>query len=434
MRPSPLTVRVVLGVFLLSILAALGPSFLILWQLVLGLVGSLVLFDALRLLSATVPEISRRVDSALPLGVWRKAYLTLKNPSKRPMNVRVIDHYPHGVAVRKEALDLQVPPGTEAEQYYEIKAVHRGTHVFEAAHVLLHSPFGFWRKRVRTGETTQVRVYPNFQAVARYMMLDVNQRLAQIGIHRRRRRGEGREFHQLREFVEGDSMRQIDWKASSRMRKIISREFRDERDQQVLFLMDCGQSMRAKDGELSHFDHALNAVLLMGSVALRHGDAVGLITFGGERRMLSPRKGTSQLNLILNNVFDIQPSLQTSDFASVAEQVLTHCRKRTLLVLVTNIKDEDDGELAPALRMLRRKHLVLVASMREKVLQEALEQPVTQFDDALQVGAVHTYLKRRRQLNESMRAKGVLSLDVEPDKLPVSMVNSYLDIKAQGLL
>ncbi|MDJ0839420.1 MAG: DUF58 domain-containing protein [Acidobacteriota bacterium] len=434
MKPTARSVRLVAGLALLSLGAPFSGLWLQVWMMLVAIWALFLLLDMLLLLRLPRPSARRRVEHALPLGVWREVLLTLENAGNTEVRVRVADFYPPEFRVRDLPFSAVTPPKSRLERSYGVRAEQRGLFRFQAPQLLLSSPLQLWELSTRPGEAEEVKVYPNFQAAANLALMDTNQRLTQMGVHKRRRRGEGREFHQLREFVQGDSLRLIDWKATSRMRKIISREFRDERDQQVIFLLDCGQSMRSQDGALSHFDHALNAVLMLSAVALRGGDAVGLITFGGQERRLAARKGSGQLNLLLSQTYDIQPGLQTSDFLEVARQVLVHCRKRSLLVLVTNLKDDDDGELNKALKMLRRKHLVLLAGTRERILHEVLEEPIHDLEDALRTAGVHTYLKRRKQTFEALKTKGVICVEVLPEQLPVHLVNNYLDIKSKGLL
>ena len=134
----------------------------------------------------------------------------------------------------------------------------------------------------------------------------------------------------------------------SRHNRLISREYREE-NQQVVFLLDCGRRMRTRDGDLAYFDHVLNAVLLLSYVALRQGDAVGAFTFSGEDRLLPPRKGRGAMNTLLNGLFDIQPTTSPSDFTEAASRISTRLRRRALVILVTNLRDEDAQELPAAL-------------------------------------------------------------------------------------
>ena len=209
-------------------------------------------------------------------------------------------------------------------------------------------------------------------------------------MRQRQRRGLGQEFHQLREFRDGDTLRQIDWKATARKRTPIAREYQDERDQQILFLLDCGRRMRSQDGELSHFDHALNASLLLGYVALRQGDAVGLMTFASEqRRYLPPVKGQAQVNVLLNAVYDLQSSQRPADYSDAVDALLKRQSRRALVVLITNLRDEDDEDLLNAVKRLERRHRVLIASLREDVLDNLRHSQVEDYESALNLSLIH---------------------------------------------
>ena len=140
------------------------------------------------------------------------------------------------------------------------------------------------------------------------------------------------------------------------------------------------------------------------------------------------------VNMALNGIYDLQPSMQSPDYESAATELHKRLRKRSLVVMVTNLRDEDAGEVLPALNLLGRRHLVLLASLRESVLTSVLAQPVNDFDDALRLSATQRYLLARRKVHDAVSKLGAMSLDVEPEKLPISMVNRYLDIKLSGRL
>jgi uncharacterized protein (DUF58 family) len=291
-----------------------------------------------------------------------------------------------------------------------------------------------WRQRRWGGRAQSVRVLPNFKPVVRYSLLALGDRLGQMGIRLHQRRGEGLEFRELREYRHGDSRRRIDWKATSRRQTLISREYEEEKNQQVVLLVDCGRRMRARDGELTHFDHVLNAALLLSWVALRQGDAVGLMTLAGADRWLAPRKGSLGMSSILRSVYDLQTSLEPPDYQEAVTRLTARQKRRSLVVLMTNLRDEDTGELLPALSMLGRRHLVLLASLREAVLREVLAEPAVTFRAALRATAAHRYLEARRHAHERIRGRGVLTLDVEPERLAIQVVNRYLDVKRSGRL
>ncbi|HEU4921435.1 MAG TPA: DUF58 domain-containing protein [Burkholderiales bacterium] len=298
----------------------------------------------------------------------------------------------------------------------------------------LHSPLGLWWVKKYSGNASRVRVYPDFRALAKYTLLATDNRLSQIGVLQVRRRGEGTEFHQLREYRQGDSQRAIDWKATSRTARLIAREYEEEKDQRVLLVVDCGRRMASKDDDLSHFDHALNAALLLAHVALRQGDAVGLMTMAGVDRYVEPRKSVAAVNAILNRVYDIEPTLSVPDYHLAARDVMRRVRRRSLVIVLTNLRDEDDETLLPALKLLRTRHLVVLASLREAIISRALSARVDSFDRAVTHAAAADYLAARERSFRRIGAAGAVCLDVEPERLAISLVNRYLELKRGGRL
>lgn len=288
-------------------------------------------------------------------------------------------------------------------------------------------------------------VYPNFAAISQYALLATQNHLSQLGIRKIRRRGEGMDFNQLREYREGDSLRQIDWKATSRLHKLISREYQDEKDQEILFMLDCGRRMLSHDSELSHFDYTLNAMLLLSYVALHQGDAIGFSTFATKdedltiddahsQRWFPARKGMLTIQSLLNSVYDLHASAITPDYTQAVTQFLLRQKKRALVIVLTNLRDEDSHDLLNALKLLKRKHLVVLASLKEQALDDVMKKQVSNFSDALLLSATSDYQTQRTKMFENLSSHGVNCLDVIPDELAVSLVNRYLDIKSSGQL
>lgn len=376
----------------------------------------------------------REVADSLALGIWTEVTLLVAPREPRRMLIDVFDGVPPAFDTRFLPATLPLRAGQGAKLVYQVRALRRGDHRFGEVEVLVHSPWRLWRRRQRVGEAKSVRVLPNFQPVARYALLALEDRLGDMGIRLQRQRGHGMEFRELREYREGDSLRQIDWKATARCQKVISRQYEEERNQQIVLVLDCGRRLRAKDGDLTHFDHVLNAALLLGWVALRQGDAVGLATVGGVDRFLGPQKGVGGLPALVRTVYDLEPTLEPADYEDVASRILAKQRRRALVVVLTNVRDEDVEDLVPAVALLRQRHLVLVASLREAALREAADQPIRRFDDALEVAMTHQYLEARRAAHEKLEGHGALVLDVEPTQLAVAVVNRYLEIKRAGRL
>jgi len=443
MRPTRLLL-IWLGVLLgLSVLlGALGalqikvPDTLhaVTWGLLLALL-LLALLDAGRLRRRPSPRVRRQVPGSLALGRWGEVRVTLDHDYPQPMVIQVFDHVPDGLTVENLPQSIELRPAEQSELGYRLKPQRRGHFSFTRCEVHLPSPLGLWSARRLIDVSDATRVYPDFARLYGAQLLAVDNWLNQLGVRQRQRRGLGLEFHQLREFREGDSLRQIDWKATARQRTPIAREYQDERDQQIMFMLDCGRRMRSQDADLSHFDHALNACLLLSYVALRQGDAVGLCTFACDQpRYLAPVKGSGQLNLLLNAVYDLDTSRRTADYQAAASQLLARQKRRSLVIVVTNLRDEDDEELLSAVKRLSRQHRVLVASLREEVLDQLRQAPVQTLPEALAYCGNVDYLNTRDELHDRLNAHGLSLLDTLPSELGAALVTRYLGWKKAGVL
>jgi uncharacterized protein (DUF58 family) len=405
-----------------------------LWISALVILAGVAAFDAFATLRIEVPSVRRVIPGSLPLGVAHDVRLRIANAGRRALKLRVHDHHPAAAQVDGQPQAASVPAGGWAELKYRLRPVERGDAAFGLTELRIASPLALWWIGREAGEAQTVRVYPDFSEMTRFALLAIDNRLSQIGVLQRRRRGEGLDFHQLREYREGDAQRQIDWKATTRMGRLISREYQDERDQQVVLLLDCGRRMAARDDDLSHFDQAVNAALLVAYVSLRQGDAVGLMTMSGISRWMAPRKSRATINSILNRVYDLQPTIASTDYHAAALELMQRLRKRALVVVLSNLRDEDDDTIAPALRLLQTRHLVLFASLREAILTRALAARVDTFDRAVTHAATADYLRNRELMFRRLERHGSICLDVEPAELPIALVNRYIEVKRSGRL
>jgi uncharacterized protein (DUF58 family) len=432
--PSPRLLWAALVLAASAIAVSILPAYQAPWLAAAAALVAIAALDALAGWRLPPPALVRRVPGSLALGVHSDVALRLVNGAGIAVRLDLHDHHPASFEAEGLPRRVDLARAQWSEVSYQVRPVARGETRFGPAEVRLHSPLGLWLVRRTAGEPSLVRVYPNFRALAKYTLLATDNRLSQIGVLQVRRRGEGMEFHQLREYRQGDAQRAIDWKATSRTQRLIAREYEEEKDQRVLLVVDCGRRMASKDDELSHFDHALNAALLLAHVALRQGDAVGLMTMAGENRYSEPRKSVAAVHAILNRVYDVEPTLSVPDYYLAARQVMGRLRRRSLVVLLTNLRDEDDETLLPALKLLRTRHLVVLASLREAIISRALSTRVDSFDRAVTHAAAAEYLAGRERAFRRIGAAGAVCLDVEPEGLAISLVNRYLELKRGGRL
>ena len=377
-------------------------------------------------------EVLRRLPGRFALGESGEVRLILRNESGQPAKVEVFDGIPQGADAPTLPWSGEVPPNREIRVFHPVTLSARGEAVFGPVQVRRISPLGLWARKTQHLSAETVKVYPNYEPVVRFALLAMQHRESPMGIVRRPHPGSSRDFHQLRDYRDGDPLAQIDWKASSRRQLLISRDYQEQRNQSVVFLLDTGRRMRALDGGLPQFDHILNAVLLVSHLALRQGDQVAVKSFGGSDRWLPPVKGSHAMPVLLNHLYDYQTTAAPSDFSGAVEQLMIRQRRRSLVILLTNLRGEDGKELVPALQVLKSRHLVLLASMRERTVEEAIAGPVTSFSSALTFLAADRYVQERREVLATLGALGVLTMDATAQGFAVALANRYFDIKAAG--
>jgi uncharacterized protein (DUF58 family) len=434
MTPAYRLLVISMAWLLLAMVTAILPSLAPAWGW-LGMAAlGVALLDAALSWRARPLVIARRLPGRFALGQAGEVTLTLRNEGNTPATIEVFDGIPQRSVADVLPWSGDVPPQKEIRVVYPVKLVERGEATFGPVHVRQRSPLGLWTKNSLHLAPEVVKVYPNYEPVIRFALLAMQHRESPMGIVRRPRAGSSRDFHQLRDYRDGDPLAQIDWKATSRRQMLISRDYQEQRDQSVVFLLDTGRRMRALDGGVPQFDHILNAILLVAHLALRQGDQVAVKSFGGTDRWLPPVKGSHAMPVLLNHLYDYQTTPAPSDFAGAVEKLMVRQRRRSLVILLTNLRGEDGKELLPALHVLNSKHLVVLASMREGAVQEAFSKPVDSFTSALRYLAADRYVQERREILASLGASGILTLDSTASEFPVRLANAYFDIKAAGRL
>lgn len=434
MRP---TARILAIMAVLCMLALAGafiptaePALLFIWPAV----AAVLVVDLVSVTGNHRLELARRVDTNLPIGVWSQVRITIINRRRGSVSLDVFDHMPATFQAMGQPAQTNLSENERTEVRYEVKPLTRGDAVFPGTDLLLHSTLGLWKRRLFVSVEDRVRVYPNFAAVARYTLLARDDQLSQLGIRRHRRRGEGNDFLQLRDYRRGDSVRQVDWKATSKRQKLISREYHEERDQQLVFLVDCGRRMRQLEEGQAHLDQALNAMLLLSYVAARQGDAVGFLAFAGVDRWVKPHKGANTVNHILGQCYDLPSTTETADYLTVAQNLYELQRRRALVVILSNTRNEDLSDLRQAIQLMSRRHLVVLADLLEPDLKRVMTSRITSLDRALCFHGVLDYLEERRKGQELLAHAGAICIDTNASALPARLVNRYLDIKRAGML
>ncbi len=444
LRPAPCLLWGMLGFTLcyFSFAIAIALSGHSEWLLYLERIGLFVFVTLLLVLITDVillwreprVNVERKCLGSAAVERWCEVRLHVRHAFSRPRKVRLFDGLADDADYLLLPAEAVLQPGRMSIVEYRLRINKRGPYRIQACDVDVLSPLGLWSSLYRVGGASTIKVFPDFSAISAYTLLAADHHESQIGIRRKPRRGEGLAFLQLREYRNGDSLRKVDWKATSRRQKLISKEYQDERDQNIVLLIDSGRRMRARDDKLSHFDHSLNAMLLVSYLALRQGDSVSVMNLGSSQRWVSSQKGVAAMKNILHAMYDLQAENAASDYVHAAEKLMCLQRKRSLVILVTNSRDEDVDDLLLASQLLKKRHLVLLVNIREAVVDRVQQAEVENFDDALLYAGMARYVAAREEAQKKIHRQGVYSIDCVASELAVRVANSYLEIKRSGAL
>jgi uncharacterized protein (DUF58 family) len=318
-----------------------------------------------------------------------------------------------------------------------VSGLARGDAALGPVALRARTPLGLATRTLHYAPDDRVLVAPSLAGVRRFRWLAVHQRLAVAGVRDTRRRGEGRTFANLRDYVVGDDPRHIDWKASARRGRPITREFTIEQSQTVYLLIDAGRSMTQIAGRFARFEYALSSALVLADVASTAGDRVGAMVFDDQLRALVPaQRGRAALQALRSALVPVQPSLVEPDYAAAFRALAARQRKRALLVMLTDVIDARAARaLLGHLTRGASRHLALVVALRNEALVEAARLPESVGVRPLYTSAAaEELLAERATALQRMRDAGVIVLDVAPDAMAAAVVNQYLELKARGAL
>lgn len=383
-------------------------------------------------------EARRAVPPVQAVGRPFDVVLTLINRGSRGLRLRVTDDAPG--ECEELPVTVRLPRNRQVDVTYQIRVNRRGEHQFGDVTIRWRSPLGLWERQKQLAEETTLRVYPNFRQLRHYgLQAREDDRRAPVRV--RRRPGGENEFERLRPYVPGDPYRHIDWRATARRKSLITREFGQESNQNLIFLLDCGRMMTGRVGSggesaLTAFDHALNAALMMGQTALRHGDRVGLLAFDTDVRVwLKPKGGARSGSRMIRATYDLRPRHVEPDYAAAFRHLAHHVRRRSLVVLLTSVVDEVNGDLATSLvNTLRRRHLPMCVWIRDEGVTELLDAQAETVLNQYQRCAAAELTHWREKSLAALQKRGALVVDCAPDELTPRLLSRYLEIKARRLL
>ncbi|MCL2834291.1 MAG: DUF58 domain-containing protein [Treponema sp.] len=501
MKPGPGLFAACLLWLLLAAAAYFFPFLTIIWIFTgLALIPVLALDFLFLFFFCDRLKVNRVIKTTLCQGVNAKVRLVIgcanSSPLIMPSAIRIFDLYPASmepVNTGKKTFPAVInrklfqKGRAVINMDYMITPAERGQWFFKGTQLLLSSVCRFWELKVFHQCESSGKTYPDFNKLK--AGADLRGLLEKTGVKNIRRRGQGMEFRSLRDYQDGDSVRDIDWRAVSRRPgmdgylKLIVREYQEEQDQQVLFLLDSGYRLHKREtGNIpdnsirsaagispqtnlrpqinlqrqnyfrTQFDSALEAVLLLAWVSLKHGDSVAAASFGSREddgsaegddrsavgddrsRWLFPGKGMAAFSKLMNGLYDLKSSPSPSSPFSCLEEALGKLKRRTFIIIISNFREEDGESLSWILKRVNRRHLLLLVSLKESEAGAIAARKPVNADEALETAAAFSYLNARRELQQKWEHLGLLTLETSSQNLAPALINRYLQVKRSGRL
>lgn len=391
-------------------------------------------------LSRTLPpefHIKRTFGKRFAIGDETEVRLQIENDSDKSFFVKIKDEFPPELILNgKREAEFQVEAQTFRGFSYGLTPPKRGKYEFGTTAVRFFSKLGLVWCQTNLGEAQTIKVYPNMRR-AREMELKALGARNFLSVQRKAiQRGEGREFESMRDYVRGDELRHISWTTTARRVKLTTRQYQIERDQTVVIALDAGRLMTGRIGDETKFDTAIHASLALMSAAAKGGDTCGLAVFGRKiKKYLPPKKGLSQIDAVLEALHDLEPELIEPSYARAFQFIAANSKKRSFVVILTDLVDKESSkELINSLKLLRPRHLPLVATIGDRDLNQTVSEIPKNVHEVFTQSAAEEIILQREAALRQVETLGGLALDVTTNSLAPRLLETYLRVKERGLL
>ena len=401
-----------------------------------GLFG-LVLVDSLVLYLPRHAVFGRRlVADRLSNGDPNPVDIFVENHYPWPIQVEVIDEIPHQFQRRDIRFPAKLPAGVNKQITYHLRPVKRGTFNFGHLRVFVRSPLGLVVRRFSFGTPRDVAVYPSYLQMRKYELLAIHNQLTDVGIKKIRRLGHNREFEQIKEYVAGDDIRTINWKATARRNQLMVNSYQDEKAQPVYAVIDKGRSMKMPFEGMTLLDYAINAALVISNIAILKSDKAGLVTFQHKDSTLVPAsRRNTQMQLLMEALYNQKTAYKESNFSRLFLRLQYKLTQRSLLLLFTNFESRVSMQRQlPYLRRLAKRHVLVVIFFENTEVQELLKQPAHSMEDIYLKGVAEKFTLEKQLIAKELQQHGVFTVLTSPENLTVNTINKYLELKARGIV
>jgi len=370
----------------------------------------------------------------MDLGDKNTVQLRLKNLSSSRWRFVLAEAFPHEMQERRKCFTGAVEPNGLYEVSYSFKPLSRGKHSFGQPVLLLHSLLGLAERKIEFKINDVCDVHPSIKQMRKLELMVFQQQKLSSGLKRIRMIGNTNEFEQIKNYVQGDDIKRINWKATSRRNELMTNQYQEEKAQQIYCIIDKGRSMQNSFDGMTYLDHAINSTLVLSNIALKKGDRAGLVTFSDKMGILLPaEKKENQLRRIASELYDQQTHFLEPDLERLYLNVKRNIRTRSLLILFTHFETETAMRRhLPVLRKLNQKHLLVIVFFEDTDLKEQSRLKVMNADELyLQVISERMATIQNRIASE-LKRNGIQTVLTPPALLSVNTLNKYMELKSKG--
>lgn len=363
-------------------------------------------------------------------------HLSVENYYTFPVFIKIIDEIPVQFQVRNFSIERKLDATSKAQLQYELRPTERGEYHFGKLNIYVTSVFGLIARRFSFNDEAMIPTYPSFIQLRKYDLIAISNNLHHYGIKKIRRIGHTMEFEQIKEYVLGDDLRTMNWKATAKSNQLMVNQFQDEKSQPVYSVIDKGRLMKMPFDGLSLLDYAINAALVISNVAIKKHDKAGIFTFSKKvENIVVAEKRTSQMNLILEGLYNIKTDFFESDFGRLYGDVRRNIAHRSLLLLYTNFETLDSlHRQLPYLKGMAKNHLLVVIFFKNTELNSLIENKAETIQQVYDKVIAEKFAFEKRLIVSELKKYGIYSILTTPENLTLDTINKYLEIKARGLL
>ena len=353
-----------------------------------------------------------------------------------PISLRIFDELPHQFQKRDLEFNTSLHSGEEKIIQYSLRPVKRGEYSFGALNILVQSPLNLISRRFRFSSDKMVPVYPSYLQMRKYELLAISQRLTETGIKKIRRIGHNQEFELIKEYISGDDIRTVNWKATARKSRLMVNQYQDERSQQIYSLIDKGRVMQMPFNGLSLLDYAINASLVISNIAIKKSDKAGLITFQDKiGSVLSASRLNNQMTTIQEVLYNQKTAFLETDYSVLYTTIRRSVSQRSLLLLFTNFESVYSLQRQlPYLINLAKQHLLVVIFFENTELKSLIEKKTKNLKEVYHKALAERFSFEKKMIVKELQKVGIQSILTPPEKLTVNTINKYLELKARNLI